>query len=58
MIDLTVSGPSPMMQAHAAVRAAAPGHLVLYRVGEFYEVLGDDARRDGQQETSARGGTR
>ena len=34
---------SPMMLAHAAARAAAPGHLVLYRVGEFYEVLGDDA---------------
>jgi DNA mismatch repair protein MutS len=32
-----------MMQAHAAVRAAAPGHSVLYRVGEFYEVLGNDA---------------
>lgn len=32
-----------MMQAHAAVRAAAPGHLVLFRVGEFYEVLGNDA---------------
>ena len=34
---------SPMMLAHAAARAAAPGHLVLYRVGEFYEVLLDDA---------------
>ena len=32
-----------MVVAHAAARAAAPGHLVLYRVGEFYEVLGDDA---------------
>src|ERR1700722_3085200 len=34
---------SPMMVAHAAACAAAPGHLVLYRVGEFYEVLLDDA---------------
>jgi len=34
---------SPMVAAYAAARAAAPGHLVLYRVGEFYEVLGDDA---------------
>lgn len=34
---------SPMMAAHAAVAAAAPGHLVLYRVGEFYEVLHGDA---------------
>jgi DNA mismatch repair protein MutS len=32
-----------MMVAHAAARAVAPGHLVLYRVGEFYEVLRDDA---------------
>ena len=31
------------MSLHAAARAAAPGHLVLYRVGEFYEVLGPDA---------------
>jgi DNA mismatch repair protein MutS len=34
---------SPMMVAYAAARTAAPGHLVLYRVGEFYEVLLDDA---------------
>ena len=39
----TPSNASPMMLAHAAARAAAPGHLVLYRVGEFYEVLFDDA---------------
>ena len=32
-----------MMSLHAAASAAAPGHLVLYRVGEFYEVLGPDA---------------
>ena len=32
-----------MVAAYAAARAGAPGHLVLYRVGEFYEVLGDDA---------------
>jgi len=34
---------NPMMLAYAAARAAAPGHIVLYRVGEFYEALGDDA---------------
>ncbi|WP_424140784.1 DNA mismatch repair protein MutS, partial [Roseomonas chloroacetimidivorans] len=34
---------SPMMLAHAAAAAAAPGHLIFYRVGEFYEVLGADA---------------
>lgn len=32
-----------MMKLHAAARAAAPGYVVLYRVGEFYEVLGQDA---------------
>ena len=34
---------SPMVLAYAAVGAAAPDHLVLYRVGEFYEVLHRDA---------------
>ncbi len=34
-----------MVAAYAAARAAAPGALVLYRVGEFYEVLFDDAER-------------
>ncbi|MHB0664615.1 DNA mismatch repair protein MutS [Roseomonas mucosa] len=34
---------SPMMAAHAQASAAAPGYLVLYRVGEFYEILGSDA---------------
>jgi DNA mismatch repair protein MutS len=32
-----------MMALHAAAREAAPGYLVLYRIGEFYEVLGPDA---------------
>ena len=32
-----------MIVAYAAVREGAPGHLVLYRVGEFYEVLHEDA---------------
>jgi DNA mismatch repair protein MutS len=32
-----------MMLAYAAAQIAAPGYLVLYRVGEFYEVLGQDA---------------
>ncbi len=44
MMDVsTPPGASPMVVAFASARAAAPGHLVLYRVGEFYEVLGDDA---------------
>jgi len=36
-------GKSPMMLAYAAAQAAAPGYLVFYRVGEFYEVLGSGA---------------
>ena len=31
------------MLAYARAQAAAPNHLVFYRVGEFYEVLGQDA---------------
>ena len=31
--------PSPMIAAYAEACAAAPGYLVLYRVGEFYEIL-------------------
>ncbi len=34
-----------MLAAHAVARAAAPGALLLYRVGEFYEILFDDAER-------------
>ena len=43
-MDMTIAPEaSPMVVAYAAARAEVPGHLVLYRVGEFYEVLGDDA---------------
>ena len=45
MNDVAAAPPSPMMTAYAAARAAAPGATVLYRVGEFYEVLFDDAER-------------
>jgi len=49
---------SPMMLAYAAARTAAPAHLVLYRVGEFYEALGGDAavvsRTPGIQPTRRR----
>ena len=37
------SSPSPMVAAYADVARSTPGHLVLYRVGEFYEVLQDAA---------------
>ena len=43
MDTVATLGTSPMMLAYAAAQAAAPDHLILYRVGEFYEVLGRDA---------------
>ncbi|WP_158746488.1 DNA mismatch repair protein MutS, partial [Acidisphaera sp. L21] len=36
-------GTSPMMLAYMAAQTSAPDHIILYRVGEFYEVLGKDA---------------
>lgn len=39
------SAPStPMMEQYEAVRARYPGHLVLFRVGEFFETYGEDAK--------------
>ncbi len=35
---------TPLMEQYEAVRAQYPGHLVLFRVGDFYETFGDDAR--------------
>src|SRR4051794_2892584 len=39
----TPVGASPMVVAYAVAKSAASGFLVIYRVGEFYEVLGGDA---------------
>ena len=36
---------SPMMQQFEAAKARCPGALVLFRMGDFYELFGDDARR-------------
>ncbi|HXW66927.1 MAG TPA: DNA mismatch repair protein MutS [Thermoplasmata archaeon] len=38
------SVPTPLMEQYEGVRARFPGHLVLFRVGDFYETFGDDAR--------------
>ncbi|MEI7781273.1 MAG: DNA mismatch repair protein MutS, partial [Planctomycetota bacterium] len=35
---------TPMMQQFEAAKARCPGALVLFRMGDFYEVFGDDAR--------------
>jgi DNA mismatch repair protein MutS len=33
-----------LMEQYEGVKARYPGHLVLFRVGDFYETFGDDAR--------------
>ena len=39
------SAPStPMMEQYESIRARYPGHLVLFRVGDFFETYGDDAK--------------
>jgi hypothetical protein len=35
---------SPMMQQFEAAKARCPGALVLFRMGDFYELFGDDVR--------------
>jgi DNA mismatch repair protein MutS len=36
---------TPMMQQYRALKAEHPDKLVLYRMGDFYELFFDDARR-------------
>ena len=36
---------SPMMQQFEAAKARCPGALVLFRMGDFYELFGNDAQR-------------
>ncbi len=35
---------TPLLEQYDRVRARYPGHLVLFRVGDFYETFGDDAK--------------
>jgi DNA mismatch repair protein MutS len=35
---------TPLMEQYEGVKARYPGHLVLFRVGDFFETFGDDAR--------------
>ena len=39
------SGHTPMMQQYLAIKAEYPKLLLLYRMGDFYELFYDDARR-------------
>jgi DNA mismatch repair protein MutS len=34
---------TPMMRQYAAIKASYPDHLVFFRMGDFYEMFGDDA---------------
>ncbi|MCI4348723.1 MAG: hypothetical protein L3J93_00665 [Thermoplasmata archaeon] len=35
---------TPLMEQYEGVKARYPGHLVLFRVGDFFETFGDDAK--------------
>jgi DNA mismatch repair protein MutS len=35
---------TPLLEQYERVKARYPGHLILFRVGDFYETFGDDAR--------------
>jgi DNA mismatch repair protein MutS len=35
---------TPLLDQYEGVKARYPGHLVLFRVGDFYETFGEDAR--------------
>ncbi len=38
------SASTPLLDQYDGVKSRYPGHLVLFRVGDFYETFGDDAR--------------
>ncbi len=40
-----MKGPTPMMQQYLALKAEHPDKLVLYRMGDFYELFYDDAKK-------------
>ncbi|HUI37996.1 MAG TPA: hypothetical protein VLY85_00020, partial [Thermoplasmata archaeon] len=42
MTDAALS--TPLMEQYEGVKARYPGHLVLFRVGDFFETFGDDAK--------------
>ncbi len=38
------AGSTPLIEQYKGVKAQYPGHLVLFRVGDFYETFGEDAK--------------
>jgi DNA mismatch repair protein MutS len=43
--ELSISAHTPMMAQYLRIKAEHPDTLVLYRMGDFYELFYDDARR-------------
>jgi DNA mismatch repair protein MutS len=43
-----LSAHTPMMQQYLRIKAEYPDALVFYRMGDFYELFFDDARRANQ----------
>src|SRR3954454_16791673 len=44
-VDAPLSAHTPMMQQYLRIKAEYPNALVFYRMGDFYELFYDDARR-------------
>ncbi len=42
---MTAAQHTPMMQQYLGIKAEHPEHLLFYRMGDFYELFYDDARR-------------
>ena len=45
MSDATPATHTPMMQQYLAIKSEHPHELLFYRMGDFYELFYDDARR-------------
>ena len=39
---------SPLMKQHAELKKKFPDAMLLFRVGDFYETFGEDARKASQ----------
>ncbi|MBS8793434.1 hypothetical protein KEP78_27250, partial [Escherichia coli] len=47
-IDKDLSDHTPMMQQYLRLKAQHPEILLFYRMGDFYELFYDDAKRASQ----------
>ncbi|HPJ71086.1 MAG TPA: hypothetical protein PK636_00195 [bacterium] len=45
MTELSPGKDTPMLRQYRAVKNQAPGAILLFRLGDFYEMFGEDARR-------------